>query len=94
VNFLTILETLLIGSLFIQAFVVFFALIAYSNIEDRHAWKYFIIATTLIVLRRLVGMVRYSEINLKSLEVEYIITIFISLFFIAYILKKTAWFKK
>jgi CDP-diglyceride synthetase len=91
---LTLLEFLIVSCMVIQAVVVFLALIAYSNIEDRHAWKYFILATTFIVLRRLVGIVRYSTIDLKSLEVEYFLTILVSLFFIAYILKKTAWFKK
>jgi len=91
---LTLLEILIVSCLVIQMVVVFLALVAYGNIEDRHAWKYFVLATTFIVLRRLVGIIRYSTIDLKSLEVEYFLTILISLFFIAYILKKTAWLKK
>ena len=91
---LTILEILVVACMVIQMVVVFLALIAYGDIEDRQAWKYFILATTFIVLRRLLGVVRYSTVDLKSLEVEYSLTILISLFFIAYILKKTGWFKK
>jgi hypothetical protein len=91
---LTLLEILVVACMIVQMVVVFLSLVAYAHIEDRKAWKYFILATTFIVLRRLIGIVRYSSVDFKSLEMEYLITVFISFLFIAYILKKTDWFKK
>lgn len=93
-NNLTLIEILVVSCLATQMVVVFLALVAYADIEDKKAWKYFILATTFIVLRRLLSVIGYTSPDLKSLESETVITILISFLFIVYIFQKTNWLRK
>jgi hypothetical protein len=86
IEYLSILEILVVVSATLQIGTILFASYVYwvINRNDKRIWVWFLIPSIIILGRRILAISRYS-LNIPTLEMEYLLTIIVSSCWIFYI---------
>jgi hypothetical protein len=81
---LTVYEFTTGGSLILQAVMLIAALVAYGYIEDKRSWKWFIMGSLLILVRRVMAL--YSVVSdYNTIDEQSGLTAVISVIFLIYV---------
>lgn len=83
-----LLELLIIISSCMQAFVVVMAMVALGHVQNKRAWKWFILAGVLVFARRLTGTIECLY-DLDTNVIENLTTIVISIMWLLFIFVRT-----
>ena len=87
-----ILDMMHIVSSCLQAFVIILALMAFSHVDNKRAWWWFVLASLFVFTRRLTASVE-ALLNVNTDMLEAIQTVSISIMWILFIIIRTDKFK-
>jgi len=85
---LTFLEVLIVVSATLQIGAILFSLLLRHNLSkaDRKVWVWFVLPLALVLARRGSSVLRYMY-GVSSLEVEYVLTVFVTVCWIVFMYK-------
>jgi hypothetical protein len=90
---LTVYEFTTVASIVLHMCMLIMALIAYSYIQDKKSWRWFILAALLVLIRRALALVGVA-MDVSTVTWQSGTTILITLFWIVYIWERCKYGKR
>ena len=85
-NYPNIFEFSIVIGLALQVLVAFLSWFFYIHPTRKRPFLWLAIGNSLVILRRIMVLLRFSDLGLKSIEAEYFLAMVISMFWILFFL--------